>query len=113
MLIVNISQPVTLLLLTIATILLIFLGRELKRSYIPAFALFGYIILVVVHSIQLANLTGELYNLYYNTLIKCIGIDCAMIFVAFFSYLWIDDISCKFYKKKSLDNSLDWFWRNV
>ncbi len=113
MFVFNISEPITLLLLTLATVLLIFLGKEVKKTYVPAFALFAYLILVAVHSIQLANLTEELYETYYHTLINCIAIDCVMIFISFFAYLWVDDIASKFYKKKSIDNSLDWFWKKV
>ena len=113
MFVVNISEPITLLLLTVATVLLIFLGKEVKKSYVPAFALFAYLILVVMHSVQLANLTIELRDIYYHLLIRCIAIDCVMIFITFFAYLWIDDITSKFYKKKSIDNSLDWFWNKV
>ena len=46
MFVVNISEPITLLLLTIATVLLIFLGKELKKSYIPALTLFAYLLYV-------------------------------------------------------------------
>ncbi len=113
MFIVNVSEPITLLLFTIATVLLIFLGKEIKKPYIPAFALFAYLILVVMHSVQLANLTEEYREVYYDILIRCISIDCIMIFVSFFAYLWIDDIASKFCKKKSLDNSLDWFWNKI
>ena len=113
MFVINISEPITLLLLTIATVLLIFLGKEVKKSYIPAFALFAYLILVVVHSLQLANLTVEFYDVYYKLLVRCIAIDCIMIFISFFAYLWVDDIAAKFYKKKSIDNSLDWFWNKI
>lgn len=113
MFVINISEPITLLLLTLATVLLIFLGKEVKKSYVPAFALFAYLILVVVHSIQLGTLTEEFYETYHNMLINCVAIDCVMIFISFFAYLWIDDISSKFYKKKSIDNSLDWFWNKI
>lgn len=113
MFVVNISEPLILLLLTLATVLLIFLGKELKKTYIPAIALFAYLVLVVMHSVQLANLTEQLHDIYYGILIRCISIDCIMIFVSFFAYLWVDDIASKFYKKKSLDNSLDWFWNKI
>ena len=113
MFVVNISEPITLGLLTIATVLLIFLGKEVKKPYIPAFALFAYLVLVVMHSIQLANLTEEFREMYYNMLIRCISIDCIMIFVSFFAYLWIDDIETKEKKKKSVDDSLSWFWSKV
>ena len=110
MFVINITEPITLLLLTLATVLLIFLGKEIKKPYIPAIALVAYLILVVMHSIQLAQ---ELYETYYKMLINCIAIDCVMIFISFFAYLWVDDIASKFYKKKSIDNSLDWFWKKV
>lgn len=113
MFVINISEPITLLLLTLATVLLIFLGKEVKKSYVPAFALFAYLILVVVHSVQLGTLTEEFYETYHSLLINCVAIDCVMIFISFFAYLWSDDISSKFYKKKSIDNSLDWFWNKI
>ena len=111
--VVNISEPVTVLLLTLATVLLIFLGRELKKPIFPALALIGYLVLVVFHSVQLAVLPEIYYEQYHDLLIRCVSMDCILIFISFFAYLWIDDIASKFFKKKSLDNSLDWFWRNV
>lgn len=113
MFVINVAEPITLLLLTIATVLAIFLGKELKKSYIPAIALFGYLILISIHSLQLLILTEELHSEYFGMLINCVAIDCIMIFITFFSYLWVDDIASKFYKKKSIDNSLDWFWNNI
>lgn len=113
MFVVNVSEPITLLLLTLATALLIYLGRETKKSFVPGFTLAAYLILVSMHSIQLANLSAELYDTYYHVLVRCISIDVIMIFISFFSYLWIDDIAAKHYKRKSIDNSLDWFWNNV
>ena len=113
MFVVDVSEPLTLLLLTLATVLLIFLGKELKKSYIPAITLFAYLLLVVMHSVQLANLTEALYETYHHLLIRCVSIDCIMIFISFFAYLWVDDLSSKFYKKKSIDNSLDWFWNKI
>ena len=82
MFIIDLTNPLTLILLLIATVLLIFLGKEIKKPHAPA-------------------LMGSL------------GMDFIMIFISFFGYLWVDDISCKFYKKKNIDNSLDWFWNKV
>ena len=36
-----------------------------------------------------------------------------MIFISYASYLWVDDVETKAKKKKSIDNSLEWFWKNV
>lgn len=113
MFIINISNPVTLLLLLIITVLLIFLGKEVKKPYIPAISLIFYLILILMHSIQLTNIPATNYTEYHSTLMRCLTIDFVMIFISFISYLWIDDIACKFYKKKSIDNSLDWFWNKI
>ena len=107
---IDVTEPITLLLLLLATILLIFLGKELKKPFITALPLAAYLILALMHSIQLGFDGLEQYR---NVIFGCIAYDCIMIFVTFFSYLWVDDIASKFYKKKSIDNSLDWFWNNV
>ena len=66
-----------------------------------------------MHSIQFGTLTDATTDLYKSTLLKCLAIDSVMIFITFFGYLWIDDIAAKFYKKKSIDSSLDWFWGKI
>ena len=113
MFIFNITEPFTLILLLIATVLLIFLGKEIKKPFIPAIALIFFLILVIIHSVQLANIPQINYEADRSTILSCLAVDLIMIFITFFSYLWVDDISSKFYKKKSIDNSLDWFWNKV
>ena len=44
---------------------------------------------------------------------RCVAIDFVFIFISFFAYLWVDDIEAKKMEKKSIDNSLDWLWKNV
>lgn len=113
MVILNITQPVTLLLLLAATVLLIFLGKEIKKPFVPAIALIFFLVLVIVHSVQLANLPQAYYEAERSLILRCLSVDLVMIFITFFAYLWIDDIASKFFKKKSIDNSLDWFWNKV
>lgn len=116
MFIFDVTSPLTLLLLLAATILLIFLGREIKKPFIPVLPLAFFLVLLVVHAVQIGNiaeLSQENYEIIHSILLGCITVDLLMIFITFFSYLWIDDIACKFYKKKSIDNSLDWFWKQV
>ena len=110
MFLLNTIQPFTVLLLLTATILLIFLGKEIKKPAVPAIALIAFLILLVVHSIQLCM---QSYAEYYVNIRYCIAFELSMVFVTFFSYLWIDYIASKFYKKKSVDNSLDWFWKQI
>ena len=113
MYIIDVTNPITLVLLLAATCLLIFLGKEIKKPHAPAIALVFFIILLLVHSVQLANIPEVDYETIKSVLLKCLAIDLTMVFITFFGYLWIDDLSAKFYKKKSIDNSLDWFWNKV
>lgn len=108
----NISDPLTLLLMLVATVLLIFLSQEVKKSMIGAVLLFVYLMILIMHVFQIATLSEE--NRYLlSTLSRCIIIDFVFVFISFFSYLWVDDIETRLYGKKSLDNSLDWFWKKV
>lgn len=113
MFIIDVTNPLTLILLLAATVLLMFLGKEIKKPHPPAIALTLFLILVVIHSIQLAIIPELNFEENNSILLGCITVDLIMIFVTFFGYLWVDDISCRFYKKKSIDNSLDWFWKQV
>lgn len=112
MFIFDISNILNLILMLIATILLIFLAQELKKSYITGIALFAYLILLIVHAGQMITLPAE-YRDMLPVLGRCIAIDFVFIFITFFAYLWVDDIEAKKMQKKSLDNSLDWLWKNV
>jgi len=113
MFIFDVTQPLTVILLLTATLLLIFLGKEIKKPFPPAIALVFFLVLVIVHSVNLANIPKENYDEIRSTLLGCLSFDLVMILISFFAYLWIDDISSKFYKKKSIDNSLDWFWNKI
>lgn len=113
MFIFDVTNPMTLVLLLAATVLLIFLGKEIKKPHAPAIALVFFLLLIVVHSIQLAIIPELNYAENHSTLLGCITVDLVMVFITFFGYLWVDDIACRFYQKKSIDNSLDWFWKQV
>lgn len=112
MFIFDISNPLTLILMLAATVLLIFLAQEVKKSYIGAIVLFTYLIILIVHVAQIATLSEE-FRYMLTTLSRCIAIDFVFVLISFFSYLWVDDIEAKAEGKKSIDNSLDWFWRKV
>ena len=49
MFIFNISNPITLILMLAITLILIFLGKEVKKGYITAISLFIYLVLLVTH----------------------------------------------------------------
>ncbi len=112
MFIFDISNPLTLILMLAATVLLIFLAQEVKKSFISAIVLFVYLVLLIVHVAQIATISEE-YRYMISTLSRCIAIDFVFILITFLSYLWVDDIEAKKTGKKSIDNSLDWFWKKV
>ena len=112
MFVFDISNPLTLILMLAITVLLIFLAQEIKKSYIGAILLFAYLVILIIHVAQIATLSEE-FRYMLTTLSRCIAIDFVFDLITFFSYLWVDDIEAKAEGKKSIDNSLDWFWRKV
>ena len=112
MVIINMTSPLTLILVLITTVLLIFLGQEVKKSYIAVLPLVVHLGLIVMHIIQLLTLSAENMNLS-STLVGCIAVDFVFILISFFAYLWVDDIEAKATSKKNIDSSLDWFWKKV
>ena len=112
MFIFDISNILNLLLMLAATILLIFLAQELKKSYIAWIVLFAYLIILIMHVAQLVTLPDQ-YRDMLSVLTRCVAIDFVFVFISFFAYLWVDDLEAKKMEKKSLDNSLDWLWKNV
>lgn len=112
MFILDIASPLTLFLILTAVVLLIFLGQEIKKSIEVAIPLFAFLVLLVIHVVQVSTLSADFAYLA-GTLYKCIALDFLFILVTFFSYLWVDDLEAKANNKKSIDNSLDWFWREV
>lgn len=110
MFLLNTIEPLTVLLMLVASVLLIFLGKEIKKPAIPATVLIVFLLILVMHTVQLFMPN---YVEYHTTIRYCIAFELTMVLVTFFSYLWVDDIASKYYKKKSVDNSLDWFWKQV
>jgi len=112
MFVFDITNPVTLLLMIAATILLIFLSQEIKKSIVAAIVLFAYLGILVVHVAQLTTLSEE-FRFLSETLSRCIAVDFGFLLISFFAYLWTDDIEAKANNKKSINNSLDWFWKKI
>ena len=106
----NTIAPLTVLLLLAATVLLVFLGKEVKKPVIPALVLCFFLAVLILHCVELSL---PVYEEYYVTIRYCVAFELVMVLITFFSYLWVDDIASKFYNKKSIDNSLDWFWKQV
>ena len=80
MILFNISDPLTLLLMVLATALLIFLAQEIKKSNVAAITLFAYLGILIMHVIQLSTLSEEFREML-PVLSRCIIID--FLFVGF------------------------------
>ena len=112
MFVFDISNPLTLVLMLVIMILLIFLAQEVKKSYIAAIPLFASLILILVHGIHLFTLPKEYQDLI-PVLSRCLVVDFLFVGISFFGYLWVDDIEAKEKGIKSVDDSVEWFWRNI
>lgn len=109
---INFTNTTTLLLALVLFILTLFLSKETHKSEISAIMLFIFLLILVCHTIELGTITN-ITELDKLNLSRSILVDFIFIFLSFISYLWIDDAQARIEKKKSIDNSLDWFWKKV
>lgn len=112
MIFINVATPWALLIALFLTICVIYIGKEAKNAYVPMMALIIFLIMLVMHGMEFLTLPAQHADLVPQ-LSKCLLIDFVMIFVSYSAYLWVDDIEAKEKKKKSISNTLDWFWKNV
>ena len=110
MYVINFTDPYAVCSALMFTVFFIILGKELKKSVLPAISLFVFLASILIHVFQ-AITFPEAYFKAIAT--KSLAIDAIMIFLSYISYLWVDDIESKEKNKKSIDNSLDWFWKKV
>jgi len=112
MFVFDLTNPITLLLVVLATSLLIFLGQEIKRSSVAMIPLVLFLFSLITHVVQVSSLSQE-YAYLSSVIYRSMIWDFIFILITFFSYLWIDDLEAKKNNKKSIDNSLEWFWREI
>lgn len=108
MLTINMTNPLIMLMALLINVLCIILGKEFKRSAITAISLFLFLGIILLHAIQIVMIGGG-----SPMLTKSLAYDAMMVLLSYISYLWVDDIEAKAKNKKSIDNSLDWFWKKV
>lgn len=109
MYIIDLSNSYSIVMALMFTVLFIILGKEFKKSILPAICLGVFLILILIHTFQSFAVT----DMYKSIVTKSISVDAIMIFLSYIAYLWVDDIEAKEKNKKSIDNSLDWFWKKV
>ena len=110
--VLDLTQPLNTFLCMAVIVCSIFLGHEIKRAVAPAVTLILAIILLVIHSMQLFIFGGN-YVEFQGVLSTSMLYDFGFILVSYLGYLWIDDIEAKYRNKKSISNSLDWFWSKI
>lgn len=108
---INFAQPFTLFLALLLFVLVLILAKETKKSVIIGIMLFVFVGILIGHTVEfsLGNLPTEQQSFVTRSII----FDLIFVLVSFISYLWIDDIEAKLKKKKSIDNSLEWFWDKI
>ena len=109
---IDFTNAITTLLALVLFVLILFLGKETHKSAIVAMMLFIFLALLVGHTVELMT-TKNISDELNAVLTGSIRVDFIFIFLSFISDLWIDDIEAKIEKKKSIDDSLSWFWARV
>ena len=110
--IINFSNPFSIFIGVVLFVLVLYLAKENKKAWITGAMLFAFIGLLVFYTIEFALLGSDSQEVYKAITISA-GVDLLFVFLSFISYLWVDDMEAKEGKRKSIDNSLDWFWNKV
>ena len=109
----NNADPINIILILAATLLLVYLGKETKKSIIPQIVLFVHLLIIIMHAIQFVTMSGTATQEVIKVLTSSLVVDFGLVMVSFLSYLWVDDIESKIKNTKVVSNSLDWFWKKV
>lgn len=110
--IINFSNPFNVFVALVLFVLIVFISKEVKKSIFTCIMLLVFLTIIVGHCIEYVMIQDPT-GIITSNLAKCITVDFVFIFLSFISYLWIDDIETKEKKLKSIDNSLDWFWKKA
>ncbi len=109
----NTADPINIILILAATLLLVYLGKEIKKSKIPLAVLIVHLFVIIMHAIQFVTLSGTATQEVIQVLTSSLLVDFGLVMVSFLAYLWVDDIESKVKNTKVVSNSLDWFWKKV
>ena len=113
MFIFDLTNLLTLFLVLIATVLLIYLSQEIKRSIVVAIPLFAFLIDLVIHTIQALTLTPD-YAYLFSKLCINMAIDFVFVLLTFLAYLWADEVEAKQFNKKTINSKgFDWLFKQI
>ena len=108
---INFTDPYVALIGMSLYLLTLFLSRELKRKWPMMLLLFAILLIICTNTLE--YFLGHGNEVFLRTTAMCICIDFVFTFLVYISYLWMDDVESKDKKLKSINNSLDWFWKKV
>ena len=110
MYILDLTNPLVLLAALLIYSALMILGKEFKNSKLPAVSVALFVTTLALYAVQLfINKDPDTTKV----LATCVGYNTVILFLSYISYLWVDSIEAKAKKKKSIDDSLDWFWNKL
>ena len=123
--VIDFTQPFYLLSALLLFILCVFLAKKNKTNTLPCIMLFGFLTILVCHTIEISYSGGNA-NLV-SLLARNVMVDEAFTLVSYLSFLWLDRIQIedrKKHKKKNLseirkfenrtfEDGLDFLWRQV
>lgn len=109
----NTSDPINVILILAATLLLVYLGKETKNSKITLGVLCVHLVLIIIHAIQFVVMSGTATQEVIKVLSMSLAIDFGLVMISFLAYLWVDDIESKVKNTKIVNNSLEWFWKKI
>ena len=109
---INLSDPFSILVATVLFVLILFIARQMKNKSVLGIMLAVFLTIIVGHTAELFSITN-LSEEIKVIIMRSITMDFVFIFISFISFLWIDDIETKEKNLKSINNSLDWFWKKV
>ena len=108
----NTSNPMMIIMYTLIVAGLIFIARKTECVWFAVFIIVASIGFLIYHSVVLDMLSSSANELISQTY-HCIAVDLILLLLGFISYLWVDELEAKHRDKKSIDNSLDWFWSKI
>ena len=110
MYVLDLTNPLVLLAALMIYSVLMILGKEFKNSKLPAVSVALFVTTLAIYGIQMfVNSNPDTTKM----LATCIGYNTVILFLSYISYLWVDTIEAKAKNKKSIDDSLNWFWDKV
>ena len=110
--IINFTNPVITLVALILFLLVLYLGKETKKAWVVGVFLFVFLGILTGHAIEFTILSSNIDADVSEILLSAI-VDFLFILLSFISYLWVDHQEIELGKKKSIDDSLDWFWKKI